>query len=290
MLANSMRELDVERNNQLDAHATLSFITFNSGLAAFAIPVKDVRYITAVGTLKIRTVPTREGLSRKVFDYGTESIVLYRFSDIVGSHSQVDESVELSKLLQQRRQDHVNWMDALEHSLKTGEPFSKALDPHKCAFGQWYDSFEAKDEELKDILRTFDSPHKHIHSLASKLIDKASTSDGKAEALKILAFERGATLQQLLNCFGRAIARLEELVKPVVLVLDGGKSTFALEVEKINDIIEFSEDDWLDDNADRDTNFHDGFFQAQGGQLHFNLLPGALLRSIERGETLDTNT
>jgi len=43
-------------------------------------------------------------------------------------------------LLRDVEGQHISWVEDFEHSLRTGEKFTKALDPHKCMLGQWIDS------------------------------------------------------------------------------------------------------------------------------------------------------
>ncbi|MFQ5645038.1 MAG: CZB domain-containing protein, partial [Thiogranum sp.] len=108
----------------------------------------------ALGIVKHRGVPVR------VFD----------FAEFLGVSSCSDQKEELIKTLSAREQDHIDWLNALECSIKTNEAFAKARDPHQCAFGKWYDRFHTRDEELMDILRQFNVPHKRIHSLADRLL------------------------------------------------------------------------------------------------------------------------
>lgn len=269
--------MEAARQNE---HQSGSYITFRAGSAEYSLSVAHVRYITALQSIKTRTTPNRDGLPPQlVFDFEGEAIPLHRFNRSIGANSQCDESHELIELLAARRQDHIDWIDALEHSLLSGEPFTKATDPHKCAFGQWYDRFEPIDQELKEILARFDEPHKRIHSLAERLLKLAE--DGReAEAKKILDEERYTTLKLLMSLFGQATTRLEDMAKPVVIVLEAQQRTFALEVENLGDMEEFSEDHWLPDQSKSQTNAcYDGFFQSQDGALYLNLVPGRFLAS-----------
>lgn len=230
-------------------HESGSYITFRSGSTFYALPIGNVRYISARDALTIRPTPQQDRTASQVFEYDGKATALYRFCEMTGSNSQVDESAELVKLLTARRQDHVDWVDALEHSIKTGEAFTKATDPHQCAFGKWYDQYTPEDEELKEIMVAFDEPHKRIHALGIQLTDLAHQQNNQAEAMRQLSRERSTTLKLLMELFAKAIARLEDLVRPVVLVLDSGEKNFALEVETISDIKHFENSAWLEDQC-----------------------------------------
>lgn len=259
-----------------------SYITFTSGAATFALPVIYVRYITAKNDIKIRPAPAAKGRSKMLFDFESKPTVLYRFCEIINETSKVDESLELIKLLASRKQDHIDWMQSLEQSIETGQPFTKATDPHKCAFGLWYDKYSPDDPELKEIMKAFDRPHKHIHALAEKLIDKATTKAGKTHAKQQLALEKSTTLKSLLTLFDRAERRLEDMIKPVVIVVGFEGENFGLEVEHISDIVDFTDKHWLEDQLPKlDTPFHDGFFQSSKGELYFNIIPKRLKQCAE---------
>ncbi|TVZ40493.1 chemoreceptor zinc-binding protein [Alteromonadaceae bacterium 2753L.S.0a.02] len=259
-------------------HAAGSYITFSSCDTQFALSVGFVRYITTVQALTKRTSPTKEGLTHTVFDFGGETLVLYDFNQIIDAASHCEIIEELIGLLAARREDHIKWIAALEHSIHSGEPFTKAIDPHQCAFGIWYDNYKPSDHELQKILENFDEPHKAIHALAEELLSIARDKGDIAEAEQRLEQEKRSTLKQLLNLFDEATQRLEALDKPVVLVLDDGTRKFGLQVESIGDIKQFDAKAWLPDQKRSVDRCYEGFFQTPGDELFLNIVPQRLLQ------------
>jgi purine-binding chemotaxis protein CheW len=179
----------------------------------------------ALGIVKHRGVPVR------VFD----------FSEFLGVTSCEQQKHSLIETLVEREQDHVGWLNALEHSLKTGEAFSKARDPHQCAFGKWYDQFNTRDADLMEILSQFDEPHKRIHSLADHLLTLKDRGQLE-QALKELEIERVTTLGQLRRLFDRARGQISDSIKSVLLFIttDGKEPRVALRLNEISDMIGFS--------------------------------------------------
>ena len=178
----------------------------------------------SLGIVKHRGVPVR------AFD----------FADFLGMSSCGVQKELLIETLVAREQDHVDWLNALEHSLHSGEQFVKARDPHKCAFGHWYDRFETRDEELTRILGQFDEPHKRIHSLADKLLslrDRGQTE----QALRELDNERGTTLAELRRLFNRAREQIRDSIRSVLLFIttDGKEPCIALRLNEISDMVGF---------------------------------------------------
>lgn len=250
-----------------------AYITFRAGDTHFALAVSYVRYITTFQALKRRSSPSKEGITHTVFDFGGETLALYSFNEIIHTGAHTEEIESLIPLLEARREDHVLWLAALEHSIKTGEPFTKAGDPHECAFGIWYDSYQAQDAELRRVLARFREPHKRLHSLAEELLTLARNKNNVPVAERRLAQERETTFKQLLGLFDEAQGRLEELNKPVVIVLDDGKNKFGLQVESIGDIKQFESTAWLPDKNGDERNCFDGYFQTADKSLFLNIIP-----------------
>ncbi|WP_369985769.1 CZB domain-containing protein [Thalassolituus sp.] len=258
-----------------------SYLTFHLPRAKYALPVDAIQYITTLDAIDPHDVPSGNRGIRRMFTYERTQIPLFNFSALIGAGSQQDECQQLIDMLGQRRQDHIDWIEALEHSLVTGDEFKKATNPHLCAFGLWYDKYKAYDEELHAIMVQFDEPHKRIHSLAETLLKMSADEDKKEEAIRILNNERHSTLKLLLRLFGQARSRLEEMLKPVVVILRAGKRTYGIELDSIDQIMEFDQRHWLADHADSQAVDHacyDGFLQKDEGELFIRLDPSQLTR------------
>lgn len=53
----------------------------------------------------------------------------------LGMTSAAAENNQFCALMDQRRQDHVNWLNELEASTRERREFKLTTGPHKCAFG-----------------------------------------------------------------------------------------------------------------------------------------------------------
>lgn len=266
-----LSEEAAEREQGQHGSVAGSYLTFSHGDALYALSVNNVVYISSSDALTSCTVPSVERESQRVFLFQDQNVPLYSFCSLMNTQSLREEITELLDLLAQRRQDHINWMDALENSIRSGEPFTKATDPHQCAFGVWYDQYRPADEQLQTILAKFDEPHKRIHSLAEKLLLMAKSGE-QHQAIVILQNEKRSTLTALLDLFAQASSRLEEMFKPVVVILQTDSRLFAIEVESIDDILDFDEEHWLlDPEVDHNSHCYDGFFQRPDGSLFVKL-------------------
>ncbi|MDQ7072613.1 MAG: CZB domain-containing protein [Gammaproteobacteria bacterium] len=162
------------------------------------------------------------------------------FAHRLGIPSGTDSKSELITTLIDREKDHIEWMNALEVSIKTGGAFVKALNPDECAFGKWYNNYETRDETLQDILQHFDEPHRQIHALGEKLISLRDNGQVD-EALECLTHERATTLRRLQALFERAREQIQGGLRQVLLfvTIDGKTPRYALIIDDINDVINY---------------------------------------------------
>lgn len=164
--------------------------------------------------------------------------------------SGMDIKAQLLTTLTDREKDHIEWMNALETSIKTGAAFVKALNPDECAFGKWYNKFETRDETLRELLEIFDEPHRKIHALAEELLGLRD-NDKVDEALERLQHERATTLRRLRALFARARDQIQNGMRQVLLFVttDGKTPCYALKIDDINDVINFSPDEFQSSRA-----------------------------------------
>ena len=221
---------------------------YANGLRAFTFWVSDTLYaidISKVLTISqemgsIQSLPAKaKGLVGMV-EFQGNAVPVLDFANMLGFASGIENSNSLIQLLADKEKDHIDWVEALEDSLVNGTPFIKAKDPHKCAFGQWYDHFKSRDETLMEVLAEFNKPHQQIHALADKLLDMKQYNQGE-KALKLLHYERNITLKRLIKRFEQARTHLKESTRQVLLYVteDGSTPTIALRIDDINDVIDF---------------------------------------------------
>lgn len=223
-------------------------MTFRTGDSLFGVPIQNVLSIMGeTDNLSCKSFRSKEGLG--IIEYrGTPVSVidLAIAGDIV---SDTESKKLLIETLKEREQDHINWLNALEVSLETDAAFTLARDPHKCKFGMWYDTFETKDEDLREILKDFDEPHKKIHALADTLCDLKAAGETE-QSIEILKLERVTTLPKLRLLFNRAITQLQSTIKPVFiyLTLDGATPCAAIRVDEIADVESVEENSFVSMN------------------------------------------
>ena len=217
----------------------LSAFTFWIGNSLFAIDLRNVLSIEQEDSV-IQPTPFGARGELGIIKHRGIPVRVFDLADFLGLTSSSEQMTALIEALVAREQDHIDWIDALEQSIRSEVPFTKARDPHQCAFGKWYDAFHSHDDELMEILARFDVPHKQIHSLADRLLGLRDA--GRMEqALQILERERSTTLALLRRLFGRARGQIRERIKSVLLFIttDGKTPCLALRLNEIKDMVEF---------------------------------------------------
>ena len=219
----------------------MSYLSFVHGQCFFAVPVGQVQYIVAENQIKQTKIASNREKNQQVFQFENEICHVIDMDNIAQTQSEFGQSKDLSSLLAQREQDHVDWLNALEESLSKDIPFSKATDPNQCEFGKWYKDFKTNDEYLNQILARFDEPHRLIHSLAHELLAMKEQGQRK-EALAMLATHRSTTLMKLKKIFADAQAVVVNLIRPTVIILRTQKQhLIALKVDKIGQVLDVNQ-------------------------------------------------
>ena len=101
-----------------------------------------------------------------------------------------------------REIDHLNWARKVGQFQRDENMTELAVqkDPHKCAFGKWYDSAErtkAEEQmpEIKPLLQQLDAPHKRLHESAIGL--EKILKQGKEHRAEAVAYYQSHVLNEL---------------------------------------------------------------------------------------------
>jgi purine-binding chemotaxis protein CheW len=137
----------------------------------------------------------------------------------LGLPSLKEENEAFIEMLSQREQDHLAWIGELEASIREKREFKLTTDPHRCAFGKWYDGFRSDSLLLTGLLRKFDLPHRAVHEVGTSA--RALFDEGRPEeALALVSASRKGVLSYLLGCFAAVRELLASDTREVVVIID----------------------------------------------------------------------
>ncbi len=160
------------------------YILFELNGQSFAIVADCVREIVRLDAT--HATPLAPLFVRGVTLLRGQTLSLLDLRLLLGMRGYQDVHRENVEEFKKRRQDHINWLAELENSVRENREFRLTLDPHKCAFGRWYDEYRADDPVLSLKLSLFDEPHRQIHAVGSRvraMVDKGMRS----EAVRVIA-------------------------------------------------------------------------------------------------------
>lgn len=202
------------------------------GSRSFGVPLEHVRYVA-----QLRPDFAYCGAEAEDhFVFEGNPLTYVSLWDELGLKSAYTEYEEMQITLPQRRQDHIDWMVALENSIQTSSAFTKARNPHECAFGKWFYSYHTKNHHLSLLLRQFESPHDRIHALADKLL-RLTEAGHHQEALHAFEEEKNTTLATLLRLFEDVQKLIVKLQRRTAVIVADGDDICALGTDGVNGIV-----------------------------------------------------
>lgn len=120
------------------------------------------------------------------------------------------EYQEFSAMIDERKRDHITWVETLRVCCREHTPFQLSKDPHRCKLGIWRDRYQTGSAVVAHQLDQLDEPHRILHELAHEVDDR---KDGGAQG------ESEYT--------ARILRRMDtELVPRILSVLDEMKTVF----------------------------------------------------------------
>lgn len=169
---------------------------------------------------------------------------------LLGFRSHRDGVRSLESLLSQREQDHVDWLNELKACAESGESFTKATDPTKCAFGQWYEQLRSDEAMLleltkgntaaKAIIDQFDAPHRAIHGIAKEVLNLVE-QDRRDEAKALIDETWDAELSPMRKLFASLIDTLRPILSSMMVITEFDGKKLGLIVDAVHSVFDCDE-------------------------------------------------
>ena len=232
---------DIEDEFDQDTGIEHQFITVTIADKNYAFPIRDLVEIIIVPN-EVHPLPNMPTTQRGIFRLRDKIIPLLDTRKKMGMTSRYEESESLINIFLARKQDHLDWMNELESSVKEDREFKKTTDPHACAFGKWYDTYKATSHIMAHQLKRFDTPHKAIHALAKQIFD-IKVTQGKEAALLLCQKARSKEVATMLKIFDDAVTTLRQTGREVGLVFQFNDKPLALTVDNTEHVKVFEPHD-----------------------------------------------
>ena len=233
----------MDQNYELDN----SYLLVKLKETVYGVPCPNVQSIVQLS--RIFTSPDLAMPVRGYIDIRGKMIITIDLRLFLGIKSVEEETLNVVELIQKRKADHINWLNNLTTSVHENIEFKLATDPHKCAFGVWYDSYKPIDHVMKEYLQRFDAPHKAIHSIAEKVKEFTRNNCHEA-ALQLIENTRNSELNKMIRLFDSFEEMYRSSIKELVVILKKDKQAIGIIVDEVLSIEKVIEQSGLTmDNA-----------------------------------------
>lgn len=209
-------------------------IEINNNL--YAIPINPIKEIVIVP--ESTPMPNTPDYVRGLIKLRQNIITLIDSRKRLGFRSLDEIDSELIKMLQERKQDHINWLQTLIESVEKNKEFPLTTDPHACAFGKWYDNFHTDNYGLQVFMRQFDAPHKRIHAIAKRALTERE-KNGVNAAMKIIEETRNTDLRAMIDLFDNAGEAIKQSHRELAIILEHNDSLVAITADNVSNIVNF---------------------------------------------------
>lgn len=199
----------------------------------FGINCAHVREMIVVP--EVSKVPGTADCVRGVINLRGQVLPLLDLRKRLNMSSLQDENEALCELIDQRAGDHKRWLQELSDSVTQNREFTLTTDPHKCAFGCWYDSYKSDNLMVASFLERFDKPHKAIHALAVQ-VKELVTENKREQAEELIESARGGALESMLRLFQQFQELIRDTHREIAMVVNVGGRTIAASVDAIQSV------------------------------------------------------
>ncbi len=159
------------------------FVTFKVKEQTYAF---NANYVDSIFELKeeLTPVPRSRDCMKGVISVRGYLLPMIDLRKMLDVPSLEQEQTEFVKMLYDRQQDHIHWVDQLKRSVEENTPFTLATDHHKCAFGKWYDHYTSPNHSVMMAMKKIDNPHQIIHQSARDCMACHGDKDKQREIIE----------------------------------------------------------------------------------------------------------
>jgi len=175
-----------------------------------------------------------------ILNYEDEAIQIINLRKILGFEDYQNEIDKLFKIL---KQQHIDWVDALEDSIDNGVEFSKTTNPHMCDFGKWLDKFISYDASIRKILDSIKVHHTNLHVSAIDIL-KIAEEDREAACRKFkkeTLIHKDNTLKLMDKLIEKSSSVALSMKK--ILIYKKEKKVVGLVVDSIDNIVHLNQNE-----------------------------------------------
>lgn len=207
------------------------WVTFRLGDGIYCLPGADMDAIIIPG--EIMALPGTPAWFAGIREYCGHTISIINMRTLFHMPD-LEQCVEN---FAQMKEMHVSWVKALDESVRAGLPFDKPTDPHKCAFGVWYDHFRTNDFGLKLILRKLVTPHDRIHQCGGEVMAMMARGE-KERAAALLEEARTICRLEIVPLLDQLITAYREANRGILIIVRQAERYAGLLVDAVTGLLQ----------------------------------------------------
>ena len=215
---------------------SIPWIVFKLKDSFFSISSQNV--VSIIKEPKITKIQKSPDFVKGLFCFRDETFKLIDLRKVFTIENIDEEHKRFAAIMDQRADDHKNWLTELENSVKEKREFSLTTDPHKCAFGKWYDSYRNQENLSLGVIRVlnqFDEPHKKIHKIAHK-VEELSCENDYVGAQEVIEQTRKNELSSMIGLFDKIKDQYKESRAHFVIVMKQENHKTAVAVDFVDSV------------------------------------------------------
>ena len=216
----------------------IDLIVFSVVNNKYALRIDNIERIIEVSELT--KIPTSHNLIDGIMSYEGKIIKILNFRKLIGIF---DFEVELVELFKKLKKDHLAWINSLKNSVYDGVEFTNTTNPHICELGKWIDKFTSYDDRVTEILAGLTDNHKKLHIRGGEVLDIYIKD--KEAAKSIFENEIQYIYTQTIDALDTFVLEIESVANSLqkLLIYENSGDTFAVKIDKIDDIAHIQESD-----------------------------------------------
>ena len=248
-------------NKQLEETDLNQYLVIQIADNSYALSILPIKEIVIAP--EATPMPNSPEFVRGLIKLRQNIITLIDSRKRLGFRSILENGQELFRMLQERKQDHINWLQTLYTAVEKDGDFNLTTDPHACAFGRWYDNFKTDNYGLEVYLRQFDAPHKRIHAIATRAL-KEKELNGKSAAIKIIEQVKNTDLKAMIDLFDNAEQAIKEARRELAIILEHNNSIVAITADNVSNIVSFEKEQIQQSELNERNQFLNGSVNING--------------------------
>ncbi len=182
---------------------------------------------------KMTNVPDTESYIKGIIKERGNIVTLMDLRTYFGMHTVKEEYEEFDGIIEQAETAHKKWVAELCRCADSCCVFSMEKDPHHCAFGRWYDKYEAPLNTVQKRMERIRQPHYDLHHLGVEYDREISKEKPDEIRLKGITAQAKELQKKILTTMEEARETFKESYRTMAIELKLEEGNLAFVVDEI---------------------------------------------------------